>query len=249
MTEVDRCGVLIVAHGERGGGADNVSVERLATELLRRGVASEINFGFIKGTPGIPEAVKTLTAPRTIVYPLFLSDGYFLTTRLPQLLADARLAGSNRSVRVLSPFGSDPALSALIATKGSFTSQMAGYADCEINLILLAHGSSKSTASRRATERLANQLRERKQFSAVTPAFLEEAPTLVEVTAGLFGPTVVIGLFAGEGLHGAEDVPRLMAATGRSDIEFGGNVGTWPEIADIVALAITTAMRELTHVV
>ena len=48
----------------------------------------------------------------------------------------------------------------------------------------------------------------------------------------------MVGLFAGEGLHGREDVARLMAVLQRRDIAFAGNVGAWPEIVDIVAAAI-----------
>jgi hypothetical protein len=51
---------------------------------------------------------------------------------------------------------------------------------------------------------------------------------------------IVVGLFAAEGLHGAEDAATLVAQLGRNDVTFVGNVGTWPEIADLIAAAVAT---------
>lgn len=39
--------------------------------------------------------------------------------------------------------------------------------------------------------------------------FLEEPPSLDEAVASIVGPAIVVGLFSGEGLHGAKDAPKL----------------------------------------
>ena len=239
MTGLDHCGVLLAAHGERGGGADNASVERLAAALSVRNVAAEVGFGFIKGTPTISQAVRAFTAPRLIVYPMFFSDGYFTGVRLPQLLAEAGRA--SLTIRMLPPLGLDPGLAALVAAKVTQATRANGLTDGQAAVVLLAHGATNNAASRRATERLAEQLRARTQFSAVACAFLEEAPTLDAAIERLPDPAVVVGLFAGEGLHGAEDVRRLIAGLGRPDVAFAGNVGTWQETADLVAATISGA--------
>jgi sirohydrochlorin ferrochelatase len=234
LTGLDHCGVLLAAHGERGGRADNASVARLAAALSGRNVAAEVGFGFIKGTPNISQAVRAFTASRLIVYPMFFSDGYFTGVRLPQLLEDA--AHDGRTISMLPPLGLDPGLAALVAAKAVQATRENGLTDRRAAVVLLAHGATKDAASRRATERLAERLRARAQFSAVACAFLEEAPTLDAAIERLRDPAVVVGLFAGEGLHGAEDVRRLIG--GRSDVAFAGNVGTWQETADLVAAAI-----------
>ena len=239
MTGLDHCGVLLAAHGERGGGADNASVERLAAALSGRNVAAEVGCGFIKGTPTISQAVRAFTASRLIVYPMFFSDGYFTGVRLPQLLADAGRADAN--LTILPPLGLDPGLAALVAAKVTQATREHGLTDSQAAVVLLAHGATSNAASRRATERLAQRLRARAQFFAVACAFLEEAPTLDAVIERLPGPAVVVGLFAGEGLHGAEDVRRLIAGLGRPDVAFAGNVGTWEQTADLVAAAIRGA--------
>jgi sirohydrochlorin ferrochelatase len=245
LTGLDHCGVLLAAHGERGGGADNAGVERLAAALSRRNVAAEVGFGFIKGTPTISQAVRAFTAPRLIVYPMFFSDGYFTGVRLPQLLMDAGRA--SLTISMLPPLGLDPGLAALVAAKVAQATRAQGLTDSQAAVVLLAHGATGNAASRRATERLADRLRARTQFSAVACAFLQEAPMLDAVIERLPDRAVVVGLFAGEGLHGAEDVRRLIAGLGRPDVAFAGNVGTWQETADLVAAAISGADRASTR--
>jgi len=48
----------------------------------------------------------------------------------------------------------------------------------------------------------------------------------------------VVGLFSGEGLHGARDAPRLTAELGRDDIVFAGVIGTAAGIEDLVARSV-----------
>ena len=47
-------------------------------------------------------------------------------------------------------------------------------------------------------------------FSAVTTAYLEEPPFLQDMMGRLDGPTVVVGMFASDGLHAGEDLPEAM---------------------------------------
>jgi sirohydrochlorin ferrochelatase len=241
LTAFAHCGVLLAAHGERGGVADNASVERLAAALSARNVAAEVGFGFIKGTPTISQAVRAFTVPRLIVYPMFFSDGYFAGVRLPQLLADALQADAGPVTNILPPLGLDPGLPALVAARLAQAIRENGLTDSQTAVVLLAHGATKDAASRRATERLARRMRACAQFAVVACAFLEEAPTIEAVIGGLPDPVVVVGLFAGEGLHGGEDVHRLIARLGRRDVTFIGNVGTWQQTADLVAAAINGA--------
>jgi sirohydrochlorin ferrochelatase len=106
----------------------------------------------------------------------------------------------------------------------------------------MAQGSTQDQASYIATTELADRLGKLQRFSDVEAVFLEQPPTLTDVLSRQSGPVVVVGLFVGDGLHGGEDVARLIAALQRSDIVFAGNVGTWPEIADIVAAAVASAI-------
>jgi sirohydrochlorin cobaltochelatase len=230
--------LLLAAHGERRDGAGNESVAALAADLMRRNVAREVGIGFIKGVPSIAETLRAIASPTVLVYPLFLSDGYFNRVRLPQLLAKAAVP---RDVRVIEPLGLDPALADLVAVRARTAAQEAGIPPARTTVILLAHGSGSDPASRQATEQMADRLRHSDAFRDSRAAFLEEPPSLAQAVSGITGPVVVVGLFAGEGLHGGGDVPKLMSEIERDDAVFAGNVGTFEGIADLVAAAVRRA--------
>lgn len=233
--------LLLAAHGERRDGAGNDGVAELAAELARRNIASEIGIGFIKGVPTIDETLRALASRTVLVYPLFLSDGYFNRVRLPQLLATA---GLPRTVRVLDPLGLDPALADLVARKARVVAQDAGFAVARTTVVLLAHGSASDPASRQATEQLARRIDAQADVLGVRAAFLEERPSLAEVIAACDGPAVVVGLFAGDGVHGGVDVPQLLSELNRDRLAFAGNIGAFDGIADLVAAAVMRASTE-----
>ncbi len=232
-------GVLLAAHGERGEAAEgeraNASVVRLAAELSALGVAAEVRCGFMKGEPTIRDALRAFTTPEIVVYPLFLAEGYFTRVRLPELIGAAEVA---QPVTMLPPLGVDPALAGLVLERAVRVAAARGFAAAETWLVLVAHGSANHASSRRAADHLARRIAMRWRFAGVTAAFLEEVPRIEDVLRAVPGPAVVAGLFAGEGLHGREDLGRLIAAADRTDLVPIGNVGTWPELADFVAAAL-----------
>lgn len=234
--------MLLAAHGERGGAADNAAVARLAAAVAARGIAGRVGFGFIKGEPGIADAARSLTAPRLLVYPLFLSAGYFTGVRLPQLLAQDPRARAHR-LRILPPLGLDPGFPDVVAARAERAAASRGHAPEKATVVLLAHGSSKDAGSRTATRHIAAALRQLGRFAAVCDAYLEEPPSLAEAVSRLSGPLVIVGLFAGEGLHGADDMTRLLGETGRAGVCHAGVAGTWPEIADVVGGTLARESR------
>jgi sirohydrochlorin cobaltochelatase len=233
--------LLIAAHGERRIGGTNAGVAGLAADLIRRNLADEIGIGFVKGHPGVDETVRAFASSTVLVYPLFLSDGYFSRVRLPQLLAEGC---GRRSIRVLPPLGLDPALAALVGVKAEAAARAAGVLATDATLVLFAHGSRRDPASRTATAAMAAALVREGRFGAVRGAFLEEPPSLACSIADVPGPVVVAGLFAGEGLHGGTDLPDLLRSIGRRDVVFAGNVASFDGIAELVAGAVTRAAAE-----
>jgi sirohydrochlorin cobaltochelatase len=234
--------LLLAAHGERRGGAGNEGVARLAGDLAARNLVAEVGVGFIKGVPGIAEALWAFSSRDVLVYPLFLADGYFNRDRLPQLIAAAQAPPATaRRIRVLPPLGLDPGLVEVVAGRAQAAAGIAGFAPGSATLVVLAHGTPRDPASRQAAESVSNRLAATGRFAAVRPAFLEEPPSLAGVLADVAGAAVVIGLFAGEGLHGGVDVPQLIGEIARADIAFAGNVGTFTEITDLVAAAVRDA--------
>jgi sirohydrochlorin cobaltochelatase len=234
--------VLLAAHGERRENADNEGVLGLARDLTDRGLVPEVTAGFINGVPTIKDALDTLTADRIIVYPLFASSGYFTRDRLVQLIDEADR--ESRDIRILPPLGLDPGLPHLVV---AFVKQIArehGFAPQSCTVIFLAHGSRRNSASREATEHIACDVKSRAAFREVRIAFLEERPFLDEAAASLMGPAIIVGLFSGEGMHGAGDAPRLTAELGRNNVVFAGVIGNAPGIADVVARSVGEALLQ-----
>jgi sirohydrochlorin ferrochelatase len=242
--EAARVALLIAAHGERSEGATNDGVRRIAQAVAARRLVAEVGVGFINGAPAIGEAFAALSSPRVIVYPLFASSGYFTRDRLVQLLDEAN--GESRSVEVLPPLGLDPGLPDLVLDRAREVVRDHGFAPETSTVILLAHGSRRNSASREATGQVARAIGGRAGFRRVGIALLEERPFLDEAMAPVRGPAVVVGMFSGEGMHGARDAPRLIAALNRNDVVYAGVIGNVAGIDELVAQAVAGALSGTT---
>ena len=233
--------LLIAAHGERSPDATNDGVKRIARGVSAHGLVSDVAVGFINGLPSIGEAFAALAAPRVIVYPLFASSGYFTRDRLVQLLDEANERG--RDVEVLPPLGLDPGLPDLVLDCATAAARARGFAPEASTVILLAHGSRRNSASREATEQVARAIEGRSAFLSVGIALLEERPFMDEAMAPVEGPAVVVGMFSGEGMHGARDAPRLIAALNRPDVIYAGVIGSVVGIEGLVVRSVAEAVR------
>lgn len=232
--------LLIAAHGERQPGAGNESTLRIARAVAARGFVAEVAVGFINGTPSVGDALDSITARNVLVYPLFAANGYFTRDRLVQILDQAN--GKNRVIKLLSPLGLDSGLPRLIADRARIIAAANGFSQESFSIVLLAHGSRRNPASREATERAATEVAKLGARRKVMAAFLEEPPSLEDVAKACMGPTVVVGMFSGEGLHGARDAPRLIAELGRPEVVYAGVIGNAPGIEDLVARAAEEAL-------
>lgn len=234
--------LLIAAHGERQPGAGNESVMRIAGAIAARQIVSEVAVGFINGVPTIGEALRGVKSPKIIVYPLFASNGYFTRDRLVQLIDEA--SGATREIDMLPPFGLDPGLPELVIDYIDRAASENGLVTRSLTAILLAHGSRRNPASREATEGIAREVAKRGICRDVAIAFLEEQPLLDEAAGSIEGPAIVVGMFSGDGLHGARDAPDLVAKLGRDDVFYAGVVGNAKGIENVVERSVRGALTE-----
>lgn len=235
--------LLIAAHGERSPDATNDGVRRIAQAVSAHRLVAEVGVGFINGTPSIREAFAALAARRVIVYPLFAASGYFTRDRLVQLLDEANNQG--RGVEILPPLGLDPGLPDLVLVHATQVARANGFAPEASTIMLLAHGSRRNSASREATEQVAQAIEGRAVFGSVGIALLEERPFMDEAMAPIAGSAVVVGMFSGEGMHGARDAPRLVADLNRDDVVYAGVIGNVAGIEDLVVRAVAEAVRRV----
>lgn len=235
--------LLIAAHGERRDGAANEGVAGLAAILRGRGIAREVAAGFVKGEPPIPVSLRSLGDRHVIVYPLFLADGHFVRERLPRLLEAGVTEGARRRITLLPPLGLDPLFPGVVASQAVAAAQTRGLSPWQADMVLLAHGSRTDPGSRSAAERLAASLRLQLRFRSIRTALIEEPPSLAEAVSDRRGPVLVIGLFAGEGMHAAADAPRLVAELDRGDVVFAGPAARLEGLAEVVAAAVRRVLN------
>lgn len=233
--------LLLAAHGERRQGAGNETVAKLTAALSASNVAAEVGCGFLKGVPTIGDAIRAFSLRNILIYPLFMSDGYFTRVLLPQLVEETTAPRAETCVQYLTPFGLDPQLADLVIFNVSKAVEAQGIDAERTAVVLCAHGSQSDGASRRAANQVAEDMAKRQRFGDVRVALLEEPPELGSVLAELNGPVVVVGLFVSEGLHGGRDIPLLVAESNRTDVIFAGNVGMFPGVENVIAAAVRRA--------
>lgn len=202
-----RPAVVLVAHGERGGRGGNALLTAHA-ERVARDLGGGLTFaGVLSGTPAFEDALgaaQATGAREILIYPFFMSDGYFVRTVVPQRIEKC---GLTRASRLLDPrLGLDPGLPALIHARGRAECAAAGWLAGSSRLLIVGHGSSKLDASARATRMAAAAVAKLGEFAAVETAFLEEPPWLADALTDP-RPSVITGFLSGEGLHGHEDIP------------------------------------------
>ncbi|MEQ1615091.1 MAG: CbiX/SirB N-terminal domain-containing protein [Hyphomicrobiaceae bacterium] len=234
-------GVVIVGHGERGGNADNRVLLK-----LRDGVAAAIGLatveaGVLNGEPTFEHALDALARAgcrELLIYPFFMSGGYFVRTAVPDRIARV---GVPLPWHMLTPLGLDPALPTVIHRRALADAQLAGWIPSNTRLLLVGHGSTKSRASAEATDNAAVAVAAFGQFNVVETAFLEEPPFIVDRIGRDRGQTLVIGFFSAEGLHARDDIPEAIAGT---DAHYSGPIGAEPAIVELAAAAIRNAIAD-----
>ena len=238
--------VVLAAHGDRGGrsgGARNATLLAHASTLAATGAFRCVGAGTLKSEElTLEDALRQAHASgaaRIAVYPMFMADGYFTSKVLPERIAAAGLA---QFCTILPPLGLDPLMPSLIMQHAVAAAQTVALNPAHTRLLLVGHGSKISRASQRSTERLACKLRRLQRFACVETAYLEESPFLDDQLKGVELTTLVSGFFTSDGLHASEDVPAAIAQAGAS-AHYAGPIGNRPEIAQIIAAAVRTAVH------
>lgn len=193
---------MLAAHGERGGASDNARLRALCGKVraLLDGRAA-VRCGVLAGEPSLECAAAGAGGSPVTVYPVFMSDGFFVRERLP-----ARLDAAGVTARILPALGADPGFAQACAER---LCQLEGGAPDKV--LVAAHGSTKDDRSRRATEAFAGRLASALGVP-VHCAFLEEEPFVEQAVRALDDRACIVSLFAGKGLHGADDMDAILDA-------------------------------------
>lgn len=240
-----RPSVIIVAHGSRvSDEAQEAAIQHAFTlqQSHRYGVVDVCFLSRDKSPPILPDG-------EVFLLPFFMSNGYFVSNRIPELfkLENGQRIEIGRKLYLCDALGTDPELAGIIAAMAQDICRDQNYESEKVRLVLVAHGSEKSSASAEATYLQQQAVKDRSEFNDVSVAFLNEAPYLDSVLTtdyedGL--PLILVGLFAAEGPHAMEDVPGAIASWRRKSasaraVHYAGAIGRRPEIVKLIQLSIS----------
>ncbi|UWQ25951.1 cobalamin biosynthesis protein CbiX [Leisingera aquaemixtae] len=221
---------VITAHGQPSAPAPaEADLASLAAEVA----AFLPGWDIRSATLATPERLEETAADGAVIYPFFMSEGYFTAKVLP-----ARLNGI--SCRIAAPFGLDAALPPLAAQAVQQAALAQGWNTDGLHLLLAAHGSARGPKAAEAAEDFAGRLRPLLPGCTVTPGYVEQDPRVEIAAAQLPARALCLPFFAQAGDHVKEDIPAALDAA-----RFGGAVlpvtGALPGVPKLIAAAIRTA--------
>jgi sirohydrochlorin cobaltochelatase len=235
--------LILAGHGSSSESGANTSLCGHAATLRARGIFAEVEAAALYGRPTPAQALAEVAADTVYIAPLFMCDGQFTRQAVPRAfnLQGLETRRGGRRFHLCPPLGLRPGLSDLILGRAAALARRKSLDPRDADLLLIGHGSPNDPASRRIAEWHAAQARAGGVFAAVRTAFLDEPPTLAEVLPDLRSPAVAVGLFAAEGLHAGDDIPRLLLQYGRAPLYYFGPIGADPAIPDLVLEQVAEA--------
>jgi sirohydrochlorin ferrochelatase len=222
---------IIVAHGSpshppRQEAAMAAFARAVGRHLPGRRIASAT----LADPAALPSALAA-AGGRARVYPMFMSDGWFVSSLLPRRLAEAD-AGATE---ILPPFGLEPGLPAFCAARLA-RAAAEGLDPGATTLVVAAHGSPSDPRAGAAARSAAAGIAARMRFAEVRVCFVDQPPFLAEgLSVG--GPAICLPFFATAASHVEQDLPEAVAAAG-----FAGTVlepvGRSPRTPEFVARSL-----------
>ncbi len=224
--------LLLIAHGSARYPAAARPLLR-HVEVLRAELPDiPIEVGLLNGVPSVQQALTAMTADRVHAVPFFMEAGYFTRVAIPRAL------GGDVRVRLCPPVGVHPGMVDIMETQARAGCMELHRAPGETAVLVVGHGSATAPGRALALHGHGAALAARAVFGHVAIACLEEAPLLADALRALGDwPVVVIGFFAGEGLHVRDDVPEAVAAEQQRSARpmiFNGSVMDDPMVRAII---------------
>ena len=218
----DRPVILLAAHGERGGAANNARLAAIVDEVGQALPEADVGSVLVNIEGLVAKTLAACGQRPVLCLPLLFSDGYFYEQRLrPHFDGKThRLAAPLALWRGFAPFLADNLALRLISHSA------------DPRVVLVAHGSKQPGRSAECARKVAAQMQAR--YGRVEVGFLEEAPLAKDVVARTDPPWSAIGLFLGEGLHGGEDFDVLVS-TAKNRPVAAFTAGELPGLASLIA--------------
>lgn len=222
---------LLVAHGQP---SDPKPAEDDLAEIAKQiqtGVPDVTVHSATLASPGYLETVLDRLPDSTPVYPLFTSDGWFVTTALPRRIG-------SRANPVMAPMGIDPDLPQVVAQHLRDELGARGWQARDTELVVAAHGSGRSLNPAIAAQRFADALQLLAGFARINVGYVEQEPSIADAARHCGNQVLCLPFFACAGGHVQDDIPM-----GLSEARFQGEtlpvLGLLPSVTTLIARRIS----------
>ncbi|MEM7507232.1 MAG: CbiX/SirB N-terminal domain-containing protein [Pseudomonadota bacterium] len=229
--------LLIVSHGAPSAPeGQEAHIHGLAESTAELMPGWQVEGATLAAKGALATALDRIEAPHVHLLPLFMSDGWFVSTALPRRLPDQHRG----RITILPPLGRLPGMRqiALAAIEGG----LAGLTPDKTTVLLAGHGSPSDPRPALAAEAIASFLRGTGRFRAVRTGFVDQDTRLANA-ARIYGPAICLPFFAIRAGHVEIDLPEALEEAG-----FTGPVldpiGLHPDVPALMAeTALTRTQR------
>ena len=191
---------VIVAHGQPSDPEPaEESLARLAARIDQQTDRVTVTSATL-AAPGALEKVLDGLPERSVLYPLFMAKGWFVTTALPKRIG-------TRAIRQLDPLGVDPQLPELVAEALRSCIAGLGWDVPSTDLLVAAHGSGRSRNPATVTTAFAERLGNLMPLRSIHCGFVEEPPSIGDAARKTGKHAICLPFFACTGGHVLDDVP------------------------------------------
>lgn len=229
MSAADR-EALIVAHGQPSNPAPP---ERWLADFTAHVNAQLPDWNLRSATLATPLALEEQLSELkedSPIFPMFMSDGWFVSNVLPR-----RMKGAN--FPVLAPLGYQPGLLDIAVQIIDAELLANGWTPQDSHVLLAAHGSARGERAATAAYKFAQALTARRPSVPISTGFIEQSPFIAQTALPLPHQTICLPFFALEGDHCRQDIPEAL-----DEASFSGTllppIGTSKAVQALVAHAI-----------
>jgi AsmA protein len=235
--------LVLAAHGDRGGSSRNEGLAAHVAALAGANRYASVSGGVLNGEPSLEAALAHADASgatQVIIYPMFMSVGYFVKTVLAERVS---AAGLKTPTGILQPLGLDKRVPLLMLESALRGVKSAELDPATARLLVAGHGSKHGPENADSTKRAARSLAPHSPFARIETAFLEEQPFIADALENYSGTSVVAGFFSGDGLHASNDIPEAIKQSGARAL-YTGPIGLHPRIPELIASSVHSALAE-----
>lgn len=268
--------LVLVGHGSTLNADSSYPTYLHADEIRRRRLFAQVQECFWKLEPSVSSVRRAIFAPRVFVVPLFISEGYFTEEVIPREMGFCSKEGREVSKvqqigrqqwHYCGPVGTHDSMAEVLVCRAQSILREHPFPREpkleETTLFIAGHGTGNNDNSRKAVERQAELIRQRKLFADCHAVFMEEDPRIEDCyTLAETKNVVMVPFFISDGLHSYEDIPVMLGepetvvrerfarghSTWRNPTEKRGkriwyapSIGNAPLIADVILERVAEA--------